>query len=374
MLSWISTGLARGFRNKKLVLVLFLVSALPVLGWALVAAPVLMDGLADRPLADRLLDARILDTYFEYAGSDDFRLGPLLGAIPILMLVVWFLQVLAAAGYVPAMLGSNFRTPIPFAQGARLFFGRFLRSALAFGLVLAGLGLLFGGGMAASGALVEKTSNELVGLRFTALLYGIGFLIFAPLDMAYDLSRISAVAHDGRQTFRGYFRSLGWVLRRPIRLLPFYLPMTLLLLGAVALQFGLRSPWSPVTLGGIALLMLLRQSLMLVRCYFQLSFWGAEAACYEDLGAPDWCRGIKKLEREPVFQEPAGLGVTSPEVTQPELNDPAPVDPAPVDLNPSAPAPVDPAPRDPVPVDPSPADSAPQPREPRPNGTPTPTD
>lgn len=356
MLNWISEGFRRAAAHKRLVLLFWAVTALPMFLWALSILPTLLGDLGNRPFAEGFLGPEAFNVWIEYMGSGEGSFGGLVQALPILVVLGWLLQVMAAAGAVPWLLAPGHRpgdSRPSFAAGVRRFTVPFLRSALAFflvaGLWLVALGLV----MALGGQVAEQTGDELWKLRFLPVTALVGLLLFAPLDLAYDLSRIAAVRHGGRQTFRGYYRALGWVLKRPVRLVPFYVAFTLLIFAGAGLAFFLRSPWAPVTVAGILALVLLRQLFVLLRSYLSLSFWAAEAASYEALEEPDFCRGSRPEEPAPAAAAPVpALG--SPPAVEPEAAFPeawrteVPVaDPEP------APEP-EPAPQEPPASDPAP--------------------
>ena len=117
------------------------------------------------------------------------------------------------------------------------------------------------------------------------------FLLFLLLDLAYDLSRLAAVAQDGRQTFRGFFRALFALLRRPGKLLGMYLGFIFLVLAVVLLYQLLRGSFAAASALGIFFALLLQQLSMALRSYLQVSLLGGEVAAYRALGSSNWCRG-----------------------------------------------------------------------------------
>ncbi len=135
---------------------------------------------------------------------------------------------------------------------------------------------------------------DLAGVAAAAL---VGFLLWAPWDLAYDLARVSAVRHDRRSMTFGLLRALGDVVRRPLVLMP--LAATALLLPvAVHLTYGLlRSPWTPSTGLQIALLLAAQQLVMLGRSGIRLWLWGSAVEAHDVLGAPDWCRPFQRRRR-----------------------------------------------------------------------------
>ncbi len=177
-------------------------------------------------------------------------------------------------------------------------FLRFFRTTIL--LVVATAVLLFAGYFLIRGTfkLAEAQADgrfDLLGIGFAVALF---FILWAPLDLAADLSRISAARHDDRSMVRGFFRALGAVVRRPGLFIPMYLVFLLLPLLLHFVYYQLRSPWTPATVGAILALLAAQQTVMLIRAFFKIGFWGAEITVYRGLDQPKFCRS--KVKTRPV--------------------------------------------------------------------------
>ncbi len=291
MFDWIRGGLATGRRHRRLVWVVYLASLIPALLWACAAFPILSGAFGDRPFGDGLLGAGSFQVWTEYAASDDFQLGPLAALIPLLLGVAWLLQILVSAGCMNVLLNGDSGVEGSFVVGVRRFGGRFLRSALAFGLMLVPVVIIIGAGSRLGRNWAESSGNGYLRLGFFVASLAVAFFLFVLVDLAYDLSRLSAVAWDGRQTFRGYFRALMAVLRQPRKLLGMYLGFVGLIASTVLVYQLLRGSFAAASAFGIFFAFLLQQLSMWLRSYFQVSLLAGEVSGYRALGSSKWCRG-----------------------------------------------------------------------------------
>lgn len=282
-------GLKRAWRHPGLVLLTYLVSLIPALLLAARTAPGLRQALDHSLFASRAMegwgDAVLLDYLRTPANPPLPDLG---AAMPYLALTL-LAQILLAAGTVEVLLERAPRKGLALWQGMGRWGWRFLRSALWMGIAVVVLLVLLGVVYAVIAGVAEETRNGnlLVAARIAVPL--LGLLLFAPLDLAYDLSRIAASSHGDRRTFVGLFKALGHVLTRPGFFLPFYLSLVLLALGLHAGWLALTLPWTPATLGQVMLLAAGQQAVMLLRAGLRVSFWGAEVSYYLGAGEPPWC-------------------------------------------------------------------------------------
>jgi hypothetical protein len=298
ILAWIRGGFAAAFSHKRLVLAFYLVPLLPALLWAWVASRHLHGQLDDRPFAQEILGGNAYGVIQDFLAGPDNRLGILIAAVPTLLVVTLLLTIALAAGAAPVLLGKGGEAP--FFHGIGRYFGRYLRSLLAFAVTLipgfVGIAVASGiGGNLATNAYDERFQYGAVAVGLLVFL-----LYFIPLDLAYDLSRLAAVEHDGRRTLRGYYRALWAVVRRPFKLIPFYLVLLVILGVVLWLVAQVRGGLIYTSTGTILAIVLVQQVGMLFRAFWQVSFWGAEVALYRDLGSPDWCGTPRSA---PVFHQ-----------------------------------------------------------------------
>jgi hypothetical protein len=297
ILGWILAGLATALRHKRLVLAFYLVPLLPALLWAWVTASHIHGAMDDRPFAQELLGGNAWGVVQDFVAGPDSHVGVFFGALPALLILSLVLQLALAAGASSVLLGKGGETP--FFTGVSRYTGRFFRSLLGFGTTLLVAVILVVISSRIGQRLAENAYDE-------RLLYGsivVGMALFLGLfmvtDLAYDLSRLAAVEHDGRRTFRGYYRALGAVLRRPWKLVPFYLVVLIVLVVAEWLFGVVRGNFVATGGGTLIAIFLVQQLRYLFRAFWQVSFWGGAVAIYRDLGAPAWCGTSDSLHIQP---------------------------------------------------------------------------
>lgn len=274
-------------------------------------------------------------------------LGAALRAVAPALLVTGLLHVLVAAGVAEALLERERQREHPFLLGIGRHGWRFLRSALLVAVVLAALGFLVVGLLYVAREQGAEMSDGRVQLWGWIGALVVGFLVYIPVDLAYDLSRVSAAAHDEGRTLVGFFRALGHSLRHPLILAPLWL-FFILTVGGLQIAYVVgRGLWAPESLWQIGLLVLAQQVMFLLAAFFRVGLWGAEIAYFHAVGEPHWCgkrrrRRKRRKKRaipltEPVERdEPAAddtpgedtAGKGAPAAAAPEPTSPAPEPPA----------------------------------------------
>ncbi len=282
-------GLSIAGSHKRLVLVLWLVPLVPALALGAMAAANLAPNLGRSLFADYALDGGWFVVWSEFRSSRAFALGPIVSVgVAVMAVLTLLLQVAISAGVVETLIGR--RSEHPFVLGVRRNFLRFLRTTgtllVSTAVVLIGCRLLAKGFFRIAEARADGRI-DLLGLTLAGVLF---IVLWAPLDLAADLSRISAARHDERSMVRGFFRAWWAVIRKPGLFVPLYLVFLLLPLALHAVYTALRAPWTPSTAITIAALMIAQQIVMVGRACFKLGFWGAEVAAFHECGEPRWCR------------------------------------------------------------------------------------
>jgi hypothetical protein len=309
-ISFVREGLRIAGRHKRLILVLWLAPLIPALVVGAMAAANLSPDFGKSLFADRALDGGWFVVLMEFRSSPADALKPIVTRGLIVMAFLTLLvQVSISAGVVETLLE---RPPgHPFFLGIRRNFLRFLRTTCV--LAVLTVAIVFGCRLMVKGffkiaAAQSDGRFDIFGIIATVTLF---FIVWAPLDLAADLSRFSAARHDDRSMVRGFFRSWVTVIRRPGLFIPLYLVFLLLPLALHAVYIALRSPWTPGTAAAIAALFVAQQTVMLIRAFFKLGFWGAEVTAFRDLEEPRWCRartGRKHAELIEASEETAPRG------------------------------------------------------------------
>ncbi len=284
-------------RHKKLVLVLWLAPLVPALALAAMAASNLAPAFGRSVYADRVLTGDWFVTFLEFRASPLDELGPILSlGVMVMAALTLLVQVALSAGVVEVVLERTQKNP--FVLGIRKNYLRFLRTSIVLGaatvVAFIAARLLMKGIFKIAEAQADGRF-DILGIVLAAVFF---FMIWAPLDLAADLSRIAAARHDQRSMIRGIFRALGAVLRRPGLLIPMYLVFLALPVLVQFIYYQLRSPWTATSLALILVSLMLQQTVMLLRAFFKLGMWGAEVAAYRELDEPEFCR--PKVKAAPV--------------------------------------------------------------------------
>jgi hypothetical protein len=282
-------GLRGARRRLGLVLLVYLVGLVPALLVAVEAAEDLSDGLAHSLFAEEALAGNRWAVWQDLGADPKSDLSGAFGGFYALGALGLLFQVLAAAGIAEVLLFREPRGEHPFLLGIGRHGWKFARSALWFGGALA----LLAAGVAAGFGVVDEAARHAADARLQLAgwigVLAVALLVYAALDLAYDLSRVSAAAHGDRRTFAGFFRALGHALRHPLRLAPLWLFFTLLSAGLVVAYVLARAAVTPAHGGHVALVLLAQQVVFLVLAFLKVGLWGAEIAYYQAVGEPRWC-------------------------------------------------------------------------------------
>jgi hypothetical protein len=267
------------------VLLAYLASLLPALLVLNLASTDLAPHLDRSLFADRLLQGDSAPPVLDFLANQPRGEEAMHAIAAPRLLLTTLLQILIAAGLVEGLMERNVRHDRPFLAGIGRHGWRFVRSAAVFTCTAALLLGLLGVGISfATEGGDDRT--EVLGWLVLALAGG---LVYAVLDVAYDLSRIAAAAHGEGRMLVGFFRALGFTLRRPGVVLPLYGLFTLPMLALPAGYLALRQGWWITDGLTVAGLLVFQQALFVLRAFLQVGLWGAEIAYFQGLGEPRWC-------------------------------------------------------------------------------------
>jgi hypothetical protein len=128
-------------------------------------------------------------------------------------------------------------------------------------------------------------------------------VLFVPLDLAYDLSRIAAAGQGDRRTLVGFVRAFGHALRHPLRLAPLWLFFNVLAVALVVAYVLARAAVTPSNGVHLALLLAAQQLVFLLAAFLEVGRWGAEIAYYQAIGEPRWCGRRERRWKTPSRRE-----------------------------------------------------------------------
>lgn len=291
-------GFQRARRHLGTVLLVFLATLIPSLLVVSLLSADLAPALDESLFSERLLGGEGFAVWVDFQRSEGSDLQPIFSVLLWRFVLVVLLQILVAAGLVEVLLERAGAEERPFLVGIGRHGFRFVRSALVFGLVLAVILAL----TAPLRMAFEEGSGTvgLIGMLVNALVV---FLLYMLVDLAYDFSRISAAAHGQGRMFVGFFKTLGFVFRHLLVLVPLYVLFTLLVAGLQLGTVALRSGWSVDTPGEVLGWLLAQQAVFFVVAFLRTALWGAEITYFQGIGEPRWC-GRKEPETTPARAKP----------------------------------------------------------------------
>ncbi|UCF68559.1 MAG: hypothetical protein JSV80_04485 [Acidobacteriota bacterium] len=293
-------GFRRAVRQPRLIFLAYAVCLLPALIVVTLVGGNLAPALDHSLFARAILEGRWFSVWTDVMGSQATALVPLLERGTLIGLILAaVLQILLAAGIVEVLVRREDSGATPFVSGVVRNAWTFVRSAFWFVIAAALVGGIVAVCFVAFRRLASARGNgwyDVVGLLVGAT---VGLLLFALIDLAYDLSRIAAVRHRDKKTLRGFLRGLGFVVKRPALFAPLYLSFVIMPLALHALYYAVRSRWTVASALGVVVLLIAQQAVMLARATLKITFWGAEVACFETLGAPRLCRPKTTVRRSP---------------------------------------------------------------------------
>jgi hypothetical protein len=301
--SLIRTGFQTARRHPRLVVLAWVAPLIPALILVTMIASNIGPVLNHSLFAKGILEGSAFPVFMEFRSSPADQLAPLMGAGVLVMVILsLFVQLLLSAGIVEVLAGSG--PSHPFLFGVRQNTGRFFRSMLFFLvptiIAAATAGIVF----RAFTHLAKTLGNGRWDLAAVAVAPVIFLFLWAPADLAYDLSRIASVRHNHRSMVRGFFRALVVVLKNPGTFMPLYLVFLVLPLLTVAIYTAFRRPWTPGTVAAIVLLALVHQIVMAIRAFIKIAFWAAEVEVFGQSEAPEFCRPKKRIVPGPIQPDP----------------------------------------------------------------------
>ncbi len=277
------SGLSQAWSTKRLVLVLYLASAILGLLIALPVRAVLLD-FAGRSLEGAALVNGVSTGFFlellfhNEAGLVALRAPSLFASAAYLVLSLF----LSGGALAVLASGEGYRAT-DFWGGAAKFFGRFLRLALWSSLLLAALYLLPLTARGLQRIFFGSDPYEYVsywgwwvraGLLLTALFF---------FRICFDYARIHAVAADERRMRVSLWRGLRFALRNPLPVVG--LALLIALVGGVALLIyrPLSTAVDGSTVAAVVAAVVAQQAYIVWRVVIRLTRYGSQITLFREL-------------------------------------------------------------------------------------------
>ena len=279
------TGLSQAWSTKRLVLVLYLASAILGLLIALPVRAVLLD-FAGRSLEGAALVNGVSTGFFfellfhNEAGFLGLRAPALFASVAYLLLSLFLsggaLEVLAR--------GEGYRAT-DFWGGAAKFFGRFLRLALWSSLLLAALYLLPLTARGLQRIFFGSDPYEYISYWGAWIRAGLLLIALFFFRICFDYGRIHAVVTDERRMRVSLWRGLGFALRNPLPAVG--LALLVALAGGLALFIyrPLSSAVDGSTVAAVAAAVVAQQAYIVWRVVLRLTRYGSQITLFRELAS-----------------------------------------------------------------------------------------
>ena len=272
-------GLKEAWKQKKMIVFLYLVNITVAYLLALPVSMILADSLDYTTAADKLLqafDVTLFQTiYLDYAA--DLNLGQLLITYALFYLV---LNTFFAGGILRIIIdgkGFGFR---PFFSGCVEYFSRFLTlflfSLVFFMMVFVMLGFL--------SALSEYFTSDVTTdfLPFVSVFLRLSFLVMllAMINMLFDYAKIMTVVNDFYAMLDTTKVAVMYVMMSMRKTVSLYLLYLLTAILLFALYWFLESLLDISNITGITIFIILSQIYILSRIWIRLSFLAGQYIFY----------------------------------------------------------------------------------------------
>ena len=241
-----------------------------------------LDRLANRELADHLIDGFALDYVIEYFQ----KYGDSFQAIIAMLIGVGLFYVLTntfLAGGILGVLAREKRFRLrPFLHESANMFGRFARLLLLSLVVLALL--YFGVRLAVLSPLRNFADSANPDVKFQVQLLSIliTLLLIGFWNMLFDYAKITIHSRDIGSVFVGFFSSVRFVLRHPLQTIGLYFLNYVIVAVLFVLYLVLENQFSNTTAASTYGLLAVQQLFILSRLWMKTSFFASQQIFYFD--------------------------------------------------------------------------------------------
>lgn len=277
------SGLSQAWATKRLVLVLYLASAILGLLIALPVGAVLLD-FAGRSLEGAALVNGISTGFFfelllhNEAGFLGLRAPALFASAAYLLLSLF----LSGGALAVLASGEGYRAT-DFWGGAAKFFGRFLRLALWSSLLLAALYLLPLTARGLQRIFFGSDPYEYVTYWGSWIRAGLLLIALFFFRICFDYARIHAVVTDERRMRVSLWRGLRFALRNPLPAVGLALLIALVGGGALLIYRPISAAVDGSTVAAVAAAVVAQQAYIVWRVVLRLTRYGSQITLFREL-------------------------------------------------------------------------------------------
>lgn len=241
-----------------------------------------LDRLANKELADHLIDGFALDYVIEYFQ----KYGDSFQAIIAMLIGVGFFYVLTntfLAGGILGVLAREKRFRLrPFLHESANMFGRFVRLLLLSLVVLALLYFVVRLAVLSPLRNLADSANPDVKFQVQLLSILITLLLIGFWNMLFDYAKITMHSRDIGSVFVGFFSSVRFALRHPLQTIGLYFLNYVIVAVLFVLYLVVENQFSNTTAASTYGLLAVQQLFILSRLWMKTSFFASQQVFYFD--------------------------------------------------------------------------------------------
>ncbi len=241
-----------------------------------------LDRLANKELADHLIDGFALDYVIEYFQ----KYGDSFQAIIAMLIGVGFFYVLTntfLAGGILGVLAREKRFRLrPFLHESANMFGRFVRLLLLSLVVLALLYFVVRLAVLSPLRNLADSANPDVKFQIQLLSILITLLLIGFWNMLFDYAKITMHSRDIGSVFVGFFSSVRFALRHPLQTIGLYFLNYVIVAVLFVLYLVVENQFSNTTAASTYGLLAVQQLFILSRLWMKTSFFASQQVFYFD--------------------------------------------------------------------------------------------
>ncbi len=241
-----------------------------------------LDRLANKELADHLIDGFALDYVIEYFQ----KYGDSFQAIIAMLIGVGFFYVLTntfLAGGILGVLAREKRFRLrPFLHESANMFGRFVRLLLLSLVVLALLYFVVRLAVLSPLRNLADSANPDVKFQIQLLSILITLLLIGFWNMLFDYAKITIHSRDIGSVFVGFFSSVRFALRHPLQTIGLYFLNYVIVAVLFVLYLVVENQFSNTTAASTYGLLAVQQLFILSRLWMKTSFFASQQVFYFD--------------------------------------------------------------------------------------------
>lgn len=265
-----------------MVFVLYVVNLLLAIPLALAFRSVLIAGFGASLAPAQMMESLDFTAFQDFMNLHSTNVQTVFGQVLSVFVLSMLLQTFLAGGILAVLQDHrNGYSSAAFFKGCGLYFFRFFRLFLLFGVILLVVALIVGAiVIALAEALTEDAASEITELWIRIAAFVVFLLPVVLILMAADYAKIYIVLHDERSAIRSCGKGFAFVFRRFFSAFGLELLMLLIPLIVYAVYVRLDLAIGMTTSATIVVMFLIQQLFMMLRAWTKIFFFAGEMTLY----------------------------------------------------------------------------------------------